>query len=259
MNNILKGIETILFCDESKFYKNDGDFEDAIYYFAVSVEKKIVPSVNREFIAVLKKHRVQSKVYHSTSVFKESRPRVELMNDISEIILKNKLQCFCYKYSKSLLFEPTRTLKKYNDDIINFEKVEFQALFYFLITLNTYARDIIPELFKKEISMYFDRNVYGVKEVEAFNFPNDDFVLKQMTFTEKSLIGLLSLPDFFGYIFRKSKISQNKVQFGDKNIESSPLVINSYKCLVEINTAKLINFIEVDKNTLAKSLKIVIE
>lgn len=256
MDNILKGIETILFCDESKFYLNDGDFEDAIYYFAVTVEKRMVPNVYQKFNGILVNHKVKSKVYHSTSVFKETRPRKALMNDIVQFIIQNKLQCFCFKYSKELLFEPTKHLDKFNNEILNFESAEFQALFYFLTILNTYIRDFIPHQLKREISMYFDRNVYGVKDTEAFNFPSDDFVLKQMTFAEKSLISLLSLPDFFAYIFRKSKKSQNKVQFGDKTIETSNLVVNSYKGLAEINSAGLFRFINIDKDILAKALQI---
>ena len=259
MDNILPGIETLLFCDESKFYINDGDFEDAIYYFAVSVEKRKVPDVNREFKAILAKHKVQFDVYHSTTAFKKSRPRPDLMNDLVQLIIQNRLNCFCYKYSKSLFFEPTKHLTKFNNDIISFKKVEFQALFYFLTILNTYVRDFVPNLLKREISMYFDRNVYGVSDIEAFKFPSEDFVLKQMTFTEKSLISLLSLPDFLGYIFRNSKKSQNKVQFGDKSIEVSNLVINSYKGLADINTAGLFRFIDVDKNILGKALQIDIE
>lgn len=243
MDNILKGVETILFCDESKFDLNDHDHEDAIYYFAVAVEKVKVPIIHKEFNNLLLKHRVQTKRYHSTDIFKKIRPRVALMDDLSEIIIRNRLLCFCYKYDKSLLFEPTKQLQKLGDNIINFESPEHQALFYFLMELNTYLKDKNPLLLKKEISMYFDRGVYGVDDIQAFNFPNELFILNQMTHVEKSLISLLFLPDFFGYIFRKSKKSQNKVQFGDKSIESSLLTINSYKCLVNITTAKLFKFI----------------
>lgn len=259
MDNILTGIETILFCDETKFYVNDGDFEDAIYYLAVSVDKRKVPDIHREFNAVLAKHKVKVATYHSTTVFKESRPRTALMDDLVQVIIHNKLNCFCYKYSKSLFFEPTKHLAKFNNDIIDFNKVEFQALFYFLTILNTYLRDSVPLLLKKEISMYFDRNVYGVNDIEAFNFPSSDFILKQMTFTEKSLISLLSLPDFLGYIFRKSKKSQNKVQFGDKKIETSQLVINSYKCLTQISSAGLFRFIDIDSKIFSEALQINIE
>lgn len=98
--------------------------------------------------------------------------------------------------------------------------------------------------------MYFDRNVYGVNEVEAFNFPSDHFILKRMTFSKKSLVNLLSLPDFFGYIFRKPKKSQNNVQGGDITLETSKLAINSYKRIVEITEAGLFHFIDVDKTIL---------
>ncbi|MBB6237799.1 hypothetical protein HDC90_002421 [Pedobacter sp. AK013] len=114
-----------------------------------------------------------------------------------------------------------------------------------------------PNLLKREIVMYFDRNVYGVNEVEAFNFPSDHFILKTMTFSEKSLVSLLSLPDFFGYIFRKSKKSQNKVQSGDNSLETSKLVINSYKGILEIKHAGLFHFIDVDKNILDQALQVV--
>lgn len=72
MDNILKGIETILFCDESKFYKNDGDFEDAINYFEVSVDKRKVPAINREININIEKHRIKSNVFHSTTIFSEN-------------------------------------------------------------------------------------------------------------------------------------------------------------------------------------------
>lgn len=256
MDKILKGIETILFCDESKFYVSNGDFEDAIYYFGIAVKKSTVPKVHREINKAIEIRRIKSEVYHSTSIFKETRPRSEFMKDLTQIIINNRLHCFCHKYFKPLFFEPTKNLKRYNNEIIDFEKVEFQALFYFLIILNTYLRDEKPGLLKREISMYFDRNVYGIREVEAFKFPSDDFILKQMTFSEKSLISLLSLPDFFGYIFRKSKNSQNKVQFGDNTNETSELVINCYKCLTDINNAKLFHFLDVDSNVLGRALKI---
>ena len=77
--------------------------------------------------------------------------------------------------------------------------------------------------------MFFDRNVYGIAETESFKFPDEYYEIKQMTFTEKSKISLLCLPDFFGYIFRKSKISQNRAAFGDNTLETSVLTINAYK------------------------------
>lgn len=126
-----------------------------------------------------------------------------------------------------------------------------------MTTVNTYLRDEKAGLLKREIAMFFDRNVYGVKDVEAFNFPSEHFILKQMTFTEKSKISLLLLPDFFGYIFRKSKISKDKVDFGDKTIETSTLTINSFKNLTTINAAQLFHFIDASQENIEKAMKLI--
>lgn len=252
-------IETILFCDETKFYTTNGDHEDAIYYFGVSARKQQIALLDEKFKEVLLKHKVRSQVFHAKSVFKEKRPRVRLLNELCRIIIENSLQCFCYKYPKAKVFEPTKILNKFNSSIINFDKAEFQALFYFLTILNTFIRDEKPNLLRREIAMYFDRNVYGVNDTESFEFPSEYFVLNRMTFTERSNISLLGLPDLFGYIFRKAKISQNKAEFGDTSIESSPLTVNAYKCLLDINAAGLFHFIDITISTVEKSLKSLIK
>jgi hypothetical protein len=256
MDNIFAGVETILFCDESKFYLNNGDFEDATYYFAVSVPKRSVPHVNTEFQQIMLNNKVQAPVYHSTTVFRESNPREAIMNDITDLIIRYELRSFSFKYPKVLFFEPTKYLKYLNNDILNFEKAEFQALFYFLIILNSHLRDVNPNLLKKEIIMFFDRNVYGSQDTEAFNFPDDKFILKHMTFVEKSKVSLLCLPDFIGYIFRNSKKSHNKVQFGDESLETSKLAINSYYSLLKIQGANLFTILDFDKYNLATALGI---
>jgi len=255
MSNHLEDVETLMFCDETKFSIANSDKEDAIYYFGISVIKEDVARVNQEIKDILQKHKVKSGVYHSTKVFRESRPRPNLMDDLTQVIIRNRLKCFCHKYEKIKLFETTKILAKFNTEIIDFNKSEFQALFYFLIAANTYLRDENPNLLKTKIAMYFDRNVYGVEATEAFTFPSEYFVLKQMTFTEKSKISLLLLPDFFGYIFRKSKISKNKIDFGDKTLETSTLTINAFKNLTEINTSKLFYFIETNQQTIEKAFK----
>lgn len=251
----LSDVETIIFCDETKFGIANNDKEDAIYYFGIAVLKDDVRKVHEQLNDILKRHKVKSDVYHSTKVFRESRPRVNLMNDLTQVIIQNQLKCFCHKYEKNKLFEVTKNLNKFNNDILDFNKSEFQALFYFLTIVNTYLRDEKVNLLKRKIAMYFDRNVYGINDVEAFNFPSEHFVLKQMTFTEKSKISLLLLPDFVGYIFRKSKISKNKADFGDKTLETSHLTINAYKNLTEISAAKLFYFIETNQKTIEKALE----
>ena len=256
---MLEGVETLIFCDETKFYIANNDKEDAIYYFGIAVLKNDVRKVHEEIKELLQKHKVKSDIYHSTKVFRESRQRSDLMNDLTQVIIHNRLKCFCYKYEKNKFFETTKILNKFNNEIFDFNKSEFQALFYYLTILNTYLRDEKPKLLKREIAMYFDRNVYGIEDVEAFNFPIEHFVLKQMTFTEKSKISLLLLPDFFGYIFRKSKISKDQIDFGDKVIETSELTINASKNLSEINSSGLFYFIDASQQTVEKALKLIIK
>lgn len=256
MSISLSDAETVLLCDESKFYINNGDFEDSIYYFCVTVPTNKVGFIHREFEGLLKSYRIKSSPFHSTDIFRETRPRERLIAALTELITSNQLHCFCFKYWKELLYEPTKYLKYLNDnDIIDFTNSEFQALFYFLVVFNTHLRDELSDVFGEKMIMYFDRNVYGKEDTEAFTFPSDHFVIKRMTFSEKSLISLLALPDFFGYIFRKSKTSHNKVQSGDNSLETSRLIIKCHDCLLKILGARLFHFLDVNQETLEKALR----
>jgi hypothetical protein len=257
INIFFEGVETLLFCDESKFYIADGNNEDALFYFCVAINKNKVPKIDKQLKDIIQKHNVQATSFHSTKIFRENRPREELMKEIRDLIIDNKIHCFCFKYSKALLFKPTKQLNYLNDnDIFNFEDPEFQALFYFLLLLNTQIKDKYATIFKKDIIMFFDRNVYGKTAIEEFNFNQEIFQIKHMTFSEKSKISLLALPDFIGYIFRKSKISQNKAQAGDNGLEKSKLVIYSYDSLIQITNAKLFHLLDYDINILGKALEI---
>lgn len=258
MNIPFPGIETLIFCDEIKFSIANGDKEDATYYFGVCVEKVQVPKVDREIKEVLQRHKVKAEVFHATKIFRETRPRRHLMDELSNVIITNKLRCFCHKYSKPDLFHATTLLNRFNNPILDFNNAEMQALFYFITILNIYVKEIKPHVIKKGIAMFFDRNVYGITETESFKFPGE-YEISQMTFTEKSNISLLCLPDFFGYIFRKSKVSQNKAEFGDRTIETSLLTINSYKNLLNITSARLFDFIETDVKTIEQALRQIIK
>ncbi|MBL7837017.1 MAG: hypothetical protein JNM67_05845 [Bacteroidetes bacterium] len=251
---IFDDIETIFFCDESKFYTNAGDYDDAIYYFSIAVDKSLKNKLENELKNILAKRKVQAPVYHSTSIFSERGPRKYLMDDLCNLIVENKLQCFCFKYSKPLLFKATRQLSYLNNGILNFEKDEFQALFYFIILFNTHLRDEKPNMLKQKFAMFFDKNVYGVEGTEQFSFPDSAYVIKFMTFVEKSQIRLLALPDFLGYIFRKAKLSNNRFEAGDNSLETSRLVINSYNSLLRITESNLFNFLDMDEKLDALAL-----
>lgn len=237
--------ETVLFADETKLSINNGDFEDAIFYFAVSVSKKDVAGIHKELQSIFLKYNYQAETFHATTAFNEKRVRTEFMNDLTEVFLRYKLHTYCYKYFKNDLFESTQLLNKLNNDILKFNNPEFQALFYFLIFLNTYLRDIEAESMNENFMMYFDRNVYGSKDTEAFSFPDERFVIKRMTFSNKKLISLLALPDFFGYLFRKAKISQDKAIQDNKKLEISRLTINCYSSLLRLTKSHLFHLLNV--------------
>ncbi|WP_397447750.1 hypothetical protein [Polaribacter sp. R77954] len=156
------------------------------------------------------------------------------MDDLTDFIINNNLQCFQHKYKKNDLFNKAKLLEKYNNEIIDFNKVEFQALFFFMTTLNLYVKDFNPNLLKNKISMYFDRNVYGTKETESFKFPSEKFIISDMTFCEKSKIELLFLPDFLGFLLKKSR--EFLIQKNDNN----ELTRNAHKNYLKIKSS--INF-----------------
>lgn len=246
MNRIFDDVNTFLLCDESKFYVKNGDFDDAIYYFSVAIPKNLKNQLESELLLTLQHHRVQAPIYHSTTIFKKRYPRAALMRDICNLIVRYKLHCYCFKYSRPLLFEVTKRLSYLNSDIFDFNNDEFQAVFYFLIMFNTYLRDEDKDL-EKKFGMFFDRNHYGKEKTEEFYFPEKFYVIKFMTFVEKSIISLLALPDYFGYVFRQAKLSKNKVEAGDYSLETSKLVINCYASLLRIQQAGLFHFLDMDE------------
>lgn len=250
-----EGAKVIVFCDETKFSINNGDVEDAIFYFGIAANTGQIAYLDAGLKEIFKRFRLQAPTFHAAGAFKETRPRTNLMGALVNFIVKNRLKCFCFKYQKDRLFQISTGLSYLNDDIINFNNSEFQALFYFLIHLNTHLQDTSQDASGGNVVMYFDRNVYGKVDVEAFKFPSDLFVIKRMTFSEKSLISLLALPDFFGYIFRKSKESHNKGEDRSKPIGNSPLAISSYSSLLKLTQENLFHFLDVDHNALNRIVK----
>ncbi len=241
-------VRTFIFCDETKFYINNGDAEDAFFYVGIAVPKPIVHLVSQDLKKLFTIDFPLKTHFHSTTIFREKRPRELLMEAITDLLIKYRLKCFCFKYLNRVLFEPTKHLNYLNDDdIINFNNADFQALFYFVTSLNTYIRDEKPGLIKARAYMFFDRFVYGSADTEAFTFKDNDFLIKGMTHVENTLVDLLALPDFFGYIFRRSKISINKAELGDVSLESSKVTINSFSNLLKLSQLKLFHFLDMDK------------
>lgn len=249
MSKLPKNFKTILLCDETKFSLNAKDSEDAIFYFAVAIKPEQVAIVHREIQTIFAQKRIQAKVFHSTTIFSERKIRVEVMNALTDLVVREQLHFFPFKYDKALLYEVSKKYLSYlnKDGIIDFSNVEFQAFFYFINMLNTELRDTYFNILPKDFVAYFDRNVYGSKDTEAFNFDDEYFVIKRMTHSEKSLISLLCLPDFLGYVFRKAKIGFNKFQADNNYKESSVLTKNSLRVLEKVTGAGLFHFLDIDK------------
>lgn len=254
----LDNVETIIFCDETKFDIRNNEPEEAIYYLAIAVPKNKLAIIHSQLKLLMNKYRVQASVFHATTIFKGGNSRLPMVKDLGELIIQNDLKCFCYKYFKPSFFEITRTLNHLNSEIINFNKKEFQALFYFLSILNVYLKEENPEMFKREVALFFDRNVYGVKQTEAFTFQDSAYLFKQMLFTEKSNISLLALPDFVGYMFRKAKLYHNELQLGNKVEQPSELTSAAFECLQAIQTAGLFKYLEADEAKVKQALEILV-
>jgi hypothetical protein len=244
MNNY----NTYIFCDETKFYLNNNDSEESIYYLGIAIKKNQVIKIKNNLKEILENRRIKAEILHSTKIFRKNRPRIELMDDLTELIINNNLHYFIHKYEKNELYEKAKLLEKFNNTIIDFNKVEFQALFFFMTNLNTYIRDFKPNLLEREISMYFDRNVYGVKETESFVFPNDNFIISDMTFCEKSEIDLLFLPDFIGFILKKTIENANS-ENGESKINE-----NANKNFIKLNSSGNLNFINIENEIIEKTI-----
>lgn len=240
-------VETLIFCDETKFSKNDGDVEDAIIYFGVAVPKQAIVSLKKDFDAYILKHKVQARVFHSTTIFKDRHPRISLIGDLTSLFFTYNLHCFSFKYHKDSMYEATKgNFSQFNNDIFNFDNPEFQAFWWYSVLLNTFIRDVQPDLLKREIWICFDRNVYGRREIEAFNSTNSDFVFKRMTHVQKDLISLLAFPDFFGYMFRKTKQHQNKIQMGNSTEAPTKLTLGCQKNIFSLAQKNLFHRLDVD-------------
>ncbi len=141
----------------------------------------------------------------------------------------------------------TRRLEYLNNDIHQFNRAEYQALFYFITFFNTFLIYDKPKLLKPQYVMFFDKNVYGRKDTEEFSLPEDTYIIKRLSFTDKSNLPLLALPDFFGYIFRKARLSQNKAVTGDLLLKTSPSVITCYNSLLKIQNAHLFHYLDLEE------------
>lgn len=242
-------IKTILFVDEIKFSKKNNDADDSHYLIGVLVKIESLKVVREKFGAITAN---LSKGFHASKLYKKKAPNTELMKELTDLISDYNLKCFVFKYDKKKLYEPTKKhlINLGFEESEKFKNHEFQALFYFIQSLDLYLNIKLNKI-DTPMKIFFDRGVYGVKEDEVFEV--DSNVLGTITFCSKKRIDLLALPDHFGYIFRNCRVKYNR-QNGPRNLselqvnESNTELLNN--CIANIITVfnkNLFVFLDIDK------------
>src|ERR1700744_4732768 len=78
-------VQTLIFCDETKFYQKLGDAEDIIVYLGVAIPKEILLRLTKDFDDLIFKYRIKSPVFHATSIFRERRPQPNIIRAIADL------------------------------------------------------------------------------------------------------------------------------------------------------------------------------
>jgi hypothetical protein len=215
----LKDIKTILFVDEIKFSKNDNDVDDSFYYIGVVVKEELLSGVRERFKNITA--RLQ-RAFHATRDYGKKSPNIQLMENLTNLILDFNLPCVVFKYEKERFYELTKKyLTKLDfEEKDRFKSHEFQAFFYFVQVLDFFLKTKLKKI-EPPVRFYFDRGVYGYDGTQELKPYSEKIEI--MTFCEKSLIDLIALPDHFGYIFRKCRIKYN----ADRNMRNLNALVPS--------------------------------
>jgi len=246
--NRLENVKSILFVDEIKFSKKDNDADNSFYFIGVLAKLEQIAEIREKYQKVTVDLK---KGFHATKAYKIKSLNSELMNRLTGLIIDYNLKCLVFKYDKDRFYDLTRKhLVNLNfEESGKFTNHEFQALFYFLQVLES---DLQTKLNKVEtpLRIYFDRLIYGKKKPEEFDFDSEK--IETITFSAKSKIDLLALPDHFGYIFRKCRIKYNS-ESGLKSLaelkiqeSNSELINNCISNFTSIFNSKLFVFLDVD-------------
>ena len=246
--NRLKNVKSILFVDEIKFSKNNNDADDSFYFIGVLAKMEHIPEIREKF----KKITLDlEKGFHATKVYKIKFPNSELMNSLTRLIVDYNLQCLVFKYDKNRFYDLTKKhlINLHFEESRKFTNHEFQALFYFLQVLELHLQTKLNKV-ETPLRIYFDRLVYGINAPEEFKFDSEK--IETITFSGKSKIDLLALPDHFGYIFRNCRIKYNS-ENGSRSLSelkinesNSELLNNCISGLTSIFNSKLFVFLDID-------------
>lgn len=192
--NELADVRTYFFADETKFSISNGEPENAIYYFVIGCSLEMLLPVRKEFGEILASKNIDT--FHAADIFKEKSFDAELILSITDLLTKYSLQCFCFRYHKDRVYEAAKVAFSYLNkrQEIDFENSEYQALFFLVQAFETYLNSH-KKLIEEKGIIFFDRNVYGKKDTEGYDF-EENGLIKRMIFLQKGKIDLLALPDF---------------------------------------------------------------
>ena len=240
--NRLKNIKSLLFVDEIKFSKNNNDIDDSFYFIGVLVDINSVFSVQEKFESLTSDLQ---KGFHATRAYRTKNPNSELMNNLTELIIRNKLKCLVFKYDKNKFYDSTKTFGSNSNfqEKKKFKNHEFQALFYFMQTLEHYLHSSL-DFVETPLRIYFDRGIYGVKQHDEFEF--DSKKIETITFCSKKKIDLLALPDHVGYLFAKFRLKYNSINDSKNELINSDLFNNCILNFKAIYSKELFKFIDID-------------
>jgi len=241
-------VESVIFCDESKYSIKDNNAEDAVYYFAIIVPKSLIKTVTKEFESLYAAEAIQAPIFHAKKIFKSRHPRLRFMGALTNLLIEFRLYALCFKYDRSKLYEAAKiAFEHFNDgNLIDFNNPEFQALTFFGSLLDAELRSRKRHMVQGKCILFFEANVYGRERTEEMGFGDDEMVVKRVVFLLREKVKLMALPDFVGYIFRLSKISHNDAQIGKAGLESNPMVIYAWTCLIRLKEEGLFHFLDID-------------
>lgn len=232
-------IQTFIFIDEVKTSISGGGLDNSFYYFAVSCPKGKVVSVERKFKAL---YTPFSKRFHAIELYKAKNINYALLDGITNLIIEERLLCHCFRYDKDRFFEAT---KKFLNTIGNEEfrkrssNWEFQALFYFVQTLDEYL-NANQTVLETPACLFFDRNIYGLKNDEDIDIHSVH--IGRAAFTSGNKIRLLGLADHFGYLFHQSRKMYNLTGQGIVGMKGNVFG----EALLKITNAGLFRFLDID-------------
>lgn len=161
----LSKIKTFIFIDEVKTSLSSVGLDNSFYYFGVSCPKEKVVLVEREFKELC---LPLTKRFHAIDCYKAKSINHDLLSGITNLIIQERLFCHCFLYEKGRFFEAS---KHFLNTIGNEEfkrrkgNWEFQALFYFIQTLDDYL-ETNQDVLKAPVCLFFDRGLYGLKHNE---------------------------------------------------------------------------------------------